>query len=426
MDFKQNKQNNGIFQVDNSRWGYRIKCKINGEKVDVRKIKDINGNNMTTRQQARAAYAKHMVLLQESNFKSEKNYNMRLRDVWDSYIESNPVGPAKKAPTTLQKQESLWRVHIEKDFGHKYVNSITAEELTSYLETLYEKGYAYSYVESFCKFFWLLFGYAERINALEPDKFLKMFVYKGGKVHMPEKDQEDVIMDKEIEIYDNEQLEQLHTYFKNRNLRIPFLLALYGGLRISEVFGLTWDCYDSKAQTITINKQIAWDAKNHCWYLTKPKTSNSYRTISIPCSLNNILIDEKTRQSKLKKENPILWKSNTSTIIVDRRKNHTNETHTAEEFINLKYDGSLLTNNSVKYDAQNIYEMYGYRLHFHALRRTFITRMAKQGVDKSALMNMTGHSKYETIAGYYEGIEKKDKITLEMALNDFIERSIYV
>ena len=423
MDFKQN---NSVFQIDSSRWGYRIKCKIHDEKVDIRKVKDLDGNYMATKQQARIAYAKHMSFLQESNFKSDKkNYNMRLRDVWDSYLASNPVGPTRKAPTTLQKQESLWRVHIEKDLGNKYVNSITAEELSSYLATLYEKGYSYSYVESFCKFFWLLFGYAERIEALEPGRFLKMFVYKGGKVHMPQKDEEDILKDSEIEIYDNEQLEQLHTYFKNRNLRIAFLLGLYCGLRISEVFGLTWDCFDSRSQTITINKQIAWDSKQHCWYLTKPKTSNSFRTISIPYSLNCILLEEKSRQRKLKKENPILWESNTSTIVVDRRKNHIDEIHTASEFINLKHDGSLLTNNSVKYDSLNIFKMYGYRFRFHALRRTFITRMAKQGVDKSALMNMTGHSKYDTISRFYEGIEKQDKVTLENALNDFITKNIY-
>lgn len=60
MDFKQN---NSVFQVDSSRWGYRIKCKIHNEKVDIRKVKDLDGNYMATKQQARVAYAKHIFLL---------------------------------------------------------------------------------------------------------------------------------------------------------------------------------------------------------------------------------------------------------------------------------------------------------------------------------------------------------------------------
>ena len=48
--------------------------------------------------------------------------------------------------------------------------------------------------------------------------------------------------------------------------------------------------------------------------------------------------------------------------------------------------------------------------------------MAKSGVDKAILMKMTGHSKYETISKYYEGIERKNRLELIDALNTFMSK----
>lgn len=416
-------QNNGLFQVNNDKWGYRIKCTINGQKVDVRKTKDLDGNKMTTRQQAKNAQARHLLLLTESDLSSKKkNLNHTLSDIWDLYVASDPVGVTKKAPSTFRKQESLWRVHINPAMGHRPINSITSVELSNFLADLYADGYSYSYVESFCKFFWLIFGFAEKINALEPGVYSKMFVLKGTKVRMPAEDEDDILSNSEIEIYSDEEITLLTDYFENRNLKIAFLLGLHCGLRISEIFGLTWDCFNENAQTITINKQIAWDDRKHSWYLTRPKSRCSYRTIPLPNDLCTLIKEEKSRQNALKRDQPYLWKSNTSTIILDYRKNYSKVVHTAEEFINLKYNGELLTNNSTKYDAQNIKNLFGFKLHFHTLRRTFITKMAKSGVDKAILMKMTGHSKYETISKYYEGIERKNRLELIDALNTFISK----
>ena len=413
-------QKDGLFQLENGNWGYRIKCKINNKNVDIRKIKDANGNKMPNRQSAKIAKAKHLLQLQEQASSTPiKRYDQTLQDIWDFYVDSNPTEIGRKAPSTFDKHESLWRVHVEPKFGKKLVNEITVEELEIYLHQLYNvDGYSYSYVESFLKLFWLLFGIADRINAMEPGRHSKMFANKGSKLHMPDPHQDTIEKENEIEFYNEQQVAQLNSYFKNRNLEIAFKFALYCGLRISEIFALTWDDYNEYKDTITINKQLAWDTKQKCWYITKPKTRKSNRTITIPRYFSILLKQEKLRQRQLKKDNPILWENNKITLI-DRRIPSNLKEISSERFINKGDRGQLLTNNSTKNDAHNIKELFHFNLKFHSLRRTFITQMATKGIDKKVLMDITGHSKFETISKYYYGVQEKSKSDLNETMNTF-------
>ncbi len=55
----------------------------------------------------------------------------------------------------------------------------------------------------------------------------------------------------------------------------------------------------------------------------------------------------------------------------------------------------------------------------NSLRRTFITQMATKGIDKKVLMDITGHSKFETISKYYYGVQEKSKSDLNETMNTF-------
>lgn len=50
------------------------------------------------------------------------------------------------------------------------------------------------------------------------------------------------------------------------------------GIRLGEVFGLTWDDVNFKDHTITVNRQVQHNGVN--WYLTAPKY-NSIRAFKI-------------------------------------------------------------------------------------------------------------------------------------------------
>ena len=92
-------------------------------------------------------------------------------------------------------------------FGDKYVDDISSADVMDYLSELYyDDGYAYRYVESFLKLFYLIFGQAYSRNYLEVDAYNKLCVNKNTKIHMPIMKTED---DTDIVSFSKEELEKL-------------------------------------------------------------------------------------------------------------------------------------------------------------------------------------------------------------------------
>ena len=61
------------------------------------------------------------------------------------------------------------------------------------------------------------------------------------------------------------------------------MIAYYGGLRLSEVFGLQWQDVDFETGMLSVSRQA--DTVNGAWVLLPPKTGPSVRTISLPPAL---------------------------------------------------------------------------------------------------------------------------------------------
>lgn len=59
-----------------------------------------------------------------------------------------------------------------------------------------------------------------------------------------------------------------------------FLVTIFTGLRRGEVLGLTWDCIDFAAGTITINKQLQSDTANGRKYHLVPTRNDKARVIT--------------------------------------------------------------------------------------------------------------------------------------------------
>lgn len=63
---------------------------------------------------------------------------------------------------------------------------------------------------------------------------------------------------------------------------VPILMAVWLGMRRSEILGLCWDCVDAEHSTISVRRALVPD-EHHQWVLKDcPKTSASLRTIPCP------------------------------------------------------------------------------------------------------------------------------------------------
>lgn len=86
---------------------------------------------------------------------------------------------------------------------------------------------------------------------------------------------------KEQAVLEPEQIAVLLEAIKGNAIEIPILLALWLGMRASEICALTWDCVDLDNATVTIRKALVKDIDNQ-WVEKGTKTVGSTRTVNLP------------------------------------------------------------------------------------------------------------------------------------------------
>ena len=197
------KTSSGVYQLPNGMWGFRYAFWVNGKQKDIKRTTDENGNPFKTKAAAikareAAIIAVHTELLRAAEPTKKR---MTVAEVYAEYCETGRCG---KAYGTIRKQDSLWNNHISKRFGKRYVDDINVPEIVDYLSSLYyQENRAYSYVESFLKIFYLIFGQAYSRNYLDVDTYNTLCVNKNTKIHMPkmktDEDNEIVSFNKEEE-----------------------------------------------------------------------------------------------------------------------------------------------------------------------------------------------------------------------------------
>lgn len=408
----------GVTQNTDGSWTYRIKIKLpDGSVKDTRIKKDSRGNPFLTARQAFEAKKEHEAKIRtnpEDNAPKQKI--VTLQDVYDNYLDTEAK---KKAPATLRKQESMWRNHISPIFAKRDINSIKIIELDTFLVNLY-KDKSYKYTEGFLKFFYLLFGHADRMEVIDPARYLRMFATKNKRLEMPKITQQDNAKEEEGAVtFDDEELKIIKNAFESEdgNLQLAFYLGLYAGLRISECFGLRWQDIDWNTKTMRITRQMQY--VNGEVRLCPVKTLKSVRTVIIPEELCAELEFQDSFQAQQKK---LLGNGYRNT---ERVYDEVSDSWiVGGDFVNRKKNGELLTVNSMKYWSKKITPLLhahaeriarakkGIHLDeivpikykdfkYHYLRHTYASNCAAQNVSMYMLMDMMGHKKIDTTKKYY-------------------------
>jgi len=82
-------------------------------------------------------------------------------------------------------------------------------------------------------------------------------------------------------VLSEQDLKRLILAIQGEEVEVPILLAMFLGLRRSEILALTHDDYDPKTKQISITKALVPNEKNQ-YVLKTTKTVKSYRKISVP------------------------------------------------------------------------------------------------------------------------------------------------
>ena len=111
---------------------------------------------------------------------------------------------------------------------------------------------------------------------------------------------------KEIRPLDDQQVAALLAAAKGSDLEPLITVALFTGLRLSELLGLTWDAVDFQRGTIHVNKQLARLEHRAAGLFISPKSGKA-RTITAALSALAALKRQRARQAEMRLRVGPLW-----------------------------------------------------------------------------------------------------------------------
>ena len=384
--------NLGVYQLDNGNWAWRFTKTVNGKRINRKGTKDFEGNVL--RSQKAAIRARECAMLDfEARINAKPCKHMTMQDVYEEYSEHGMKG---KAYSTIRKQNSVWKNHISKKFGARFIDDISVGEVNDYLaELYYVEGRAYAYVEGFLKIFYLLFGQAYSHNYINTETYNKLCVNKDIRITMPKMK---INEDMDIVAFNPEEIKKLDEYFSGTNAETAYLLGRMCGLRINEAYGIKWENVDLQKGTITIDRQMQY--QDGLIKLVSLKTRNARRTVYLNDRMKQHLQKVWEQRIEAERNNKELRKQN-HTIITDIDGKMISSTL----LVNCLPNGKIQTVNSMKFHSRTLKEM-GICFKFHYLRHTYGTQLANMNTPTHILCNQMGHASGKVTERYYLAVSK--------------------
>lgn len=341
---------------------------------------------------------------------------------------------------TIQAYQNIIKNHIKPKLGFYMLSQLTTSVIQEFINNIYlEKGFSKNFLKNILKVLKGSLGYATDVVG-----FIK--VNPSLKVRLPKYD----IPDSDpVYILSNEEVEKILERFSNNPcVYYAFLTAYYTGLRVSEVFGLTWDDIDFVKRTITVNKNIlkknqAGGTKKRLisgnsttvWYFGTCKTKGSYRTIEIGDTLLKALKKYKEEQIQNRKDYGDTYMKHYKKIVNNPYNNKPEikiinayaelEVPLEEvKLVFLKKNGVFEGTDSCKYPFKVIHYELGIPCRFHDFRDTHATKLIEAGADIKAVSKRLGHSNIRTTYEIYvkvttkmesDTVEKFESIGLNLA-----------
>lgn len=214
---------------------------------------------------------------------------------------------------------------------------------------------------------------------------------------------------------------------KNNPFRYALLIGFYTGLRIGEVYALTWDDIDFKEKTLDVNKLVykrnygldvrkvmkekGKKEEKSAWYFGETKTVASNRKIKI----GDALIAELREYRKFQLEQQLIYGEYYTQIYQKEEKDEKGNkiyrlievekslpvTLPSANLIMRKENGQYSSSDSFKYAARVIHYDLGIKFNFHSLRHTHATKLIESGVSPKAVQARLGHENIETTLNTY-------------------------
>lgn len=208
--------------------------------------------------------------------------------------------------------------------------------------------------------------------------------------------------------------EEQNTFLKtveNNWYKEMFYVMFLTGMRVGEVGGLKWEDVDFKNKCININRSLS------CQYvkgdkqirLTTPKTHNSYRKIPFMGEAEEMLLAQKKKQDKLKKELGNRYRAvgeYSDLVFVTSMGSPVLRYHAEKECKKVvKAINEEEAFNSVR---ERRVPILFEGVSPHGIRHTFCSRLFQLNVNPKVVQKLMGHQHYSTTIDIYTHVMEAD------------------
>ena len=341
----------------------------------------------------------HKAKLQALTPESLKVPNLHtIEEIWADYMENRG---STLSTNTLGKHDGNVHTHLIPRFKKKHIENISLGEVKNFIVKLRE-NFEYETVRGILATMRKIWGYAKELHIISRESFVEIFVDKDSRVEVPNKPDK-----KEVKTFEMEDIEKCFEYAKTEGTAYYILLCLafYGGVRMSEALGLTWECINFDTGKINIRQQLCYDRKGlrhkNRIYIGPPKEHD--REFDAAPQLLNALKEWKVEQEQNKKKHGRAYHDKE---VLDNE--ITGGTVKGANFVLRREDGRIIPHYEAGHFRKRLKTKVFGEAHFHGMRRTLVTKLIDGGVPLAVVSQYIGHADTRTTEYYYLNKEKLD------------------
>lgn len=392
-------------------WQYRFEiAKVDGKRKYVYKA------GFRTKEEAEKAGTLALSEYQRAGKHFEPS-EMSVSDYLDYWLNNYCI--VNLADNTVSAYSNIVRNHLKPRIGHFMLKSIDVMTLQDMINDIYiHKGFTKAFLKNILKVCKGAFGYAAYTAKLIPFNI-------ADPVKLPKFEPKE----EKPSILSKEQMEAILDRFSNSPYQFyPLLIGYYTGMRIGEVYGLTWQDIDLENGIIHVRQQCKVKDKDamtgrkpqkgkalNRWYLGALKNNSSYRSIKIGKELTSALSKYKQLQEKseseygefyvkhyLKKEK--LANSRTEYRIISQTDEAGLIHYPRVHLVCVRENGEFRGTVPIKYVSKVVKTEMGFEdFHFHMLRHTHATVLVSntEELQIKDISERLGHSSIKTTMDTY-------------------------
>ena len=339
---------------------------------------------------------------------SERPVDISYADFLDEWMEKECRFNLKE--TTLLNYRKRIRIHIKPELGSYQVRRLSRERLQKFLQDKYNVGYSKNTLSTLRGIVSKSMTYAVNCGLIQMSPAHNLRIPRSEMTEVPTRADPHSYLSKDI-------IQRIFERFREGNSsHIPMMIGYHCGLRIGEVYALTWDDIDLTERKLTVSKQIQWKqfprteeekqrtngskcATAGFWYFSTPKCGSS-RVVDMDSQLTDLLTRERNRQLRA----AAYFESRYKYYYEDaQRRISSNPTGKKADFVCRRENGEYINLRTMQYTSQIIHEQLHFpEFDFHSLRHTHATMLVENGAPLKYVQRRLGHKKIDVTMNIYQ------------------------